>query len=69
MTIEGYGVAWIPKAIVENDLKNGRLVRASEQTDDLVVDIKIYRSATPSPPNAVRVESFWEALRENTTMI
>ncbi len=43
MAIEGFGVAWIPNAIVKDDLASGRLVRAAEPEDDIRVDIRIYR--------------------------
>jgi len=59
MAIEGYGVAWIPRAIVADDLANKTLVRAAGQADDIVVDIKIYRCNTFKEP---RIETFWQAL-------
>jgi hypothetical protein len=43
MVIEGYGVAWIPKSIVADDLEKGRLVRAAEENAEIPLDIKIYR--------------------------
>lgn len=63
MAIEGYGVAWIPSAIVSDDLASGRLVRAAGDADDIVVDIKIYRC---TDFNELRVEAFWQALLEKT---
>lgn len=59
MAIEGFGLAWIPSAHVAEDLKSGRLVRAAEQTDDIFVDINIYRCTKYDEP---RVETFWQAL-------
>jgi DNA-binding transcriptional LysR family regulator len=61
MAIEGYGVAWIPKSIVVDDLANGRLVRAAEEKDDIAVDIKIYRNASSTDP---KVEKFWQVLMQ-----
>lgn len=63
MAIEGYGVAWIPSAIIAGDLATGRLVRAAGETDDIVVDIKIYRCTDFDEP---RVGAFWQALLEKT---
>ncbi|SHK62974.1 transcriptional regulator, LysR family [Shimia gijangensis] len=63
MAIEGYGVAWIPGAIVADDLAQGRLVRAAGKDDDLVVDIKIYRCTAFSEP---KIEAFWQALLKKT---
>ncbi len=59
MSIEGYGLAWLPKSIVVDDLENGRLVRAAEECDDIFVDIKIFRHAHNTEP---RVERFWQVL-------
>jgi len=59
MALEGYGVAWLPKSIVIDELSNGRLVRAAEEADDMMVDIKIFRSADSIDR---RVEKFWQML-------
>jgi len=63
MAVEGYGVAWIPSFIVADDLENGRLVRAASQTDDLIVDINIYRCKTYNEP---KIQAFWQTLVEKT---
>jgi len=63
MAIEGFGVAWIPGAIVAGDLANGHLVRAAEQADDIIIDIKIYRCTKYNEP---RVEKFWQALHRQS---
>jgi len=59
MAIEGFGLAWIPSAHIVDDLAAGRLVRAGEPADDILVDIVIYKSQKTSAP---RVEKFWRAL-------
>ncbi len=59
MAIEGFGLAWIPNALVKEDLLNGRLVRAAEPADDILVDIMIYRCLKNSEH---RVEKFWNIL-------
>ncbi len=59
MAIEGFGLAWIPSAHVAADLASGRLVRAAEQADDIVVEINIYRCTKHHEP---RVEKFWQVL-------
>ncbi len=59
MAIEGYGVAWIPNAIVSGDLASGRLLRAAEQCEDIAVDIKIYRC---SQNTDAKIKRFWQAL-------
>jgi len=60
MAIEGFGLAWIPNAIVKEDIANARLVRAAEPEDDILVDIMIYRCLKNSEP---RVEKFWNILK------
>lgn len=61
MAVEGFGLAWIPGALVVDDLATGRLVRAAEPTDDILVDIRIYRSLKHREP---RVDVFWDVLLE-----
>lgn len=59
MVLEGYGVAWVPKSIVADDLAAGRLVRASNEEDDIFLDIKIYRYEPNAEP---KTEKFWQVL-------
>ncbi len=66
MAIEGFGMAWIPSTLVRGDLANGRLVRAAEQKDDIVVDIKIFRCADCHEP---RVEKFWQVLLQQNQSV
>jgi len=62
MAIEGFGVAWVPNAIVSNDLSNGRLVRAAQKEDDIVLDIKIYKCLKYRND---RTEKLWQTLLYN----
>ena len=64
MIIEGYGVAWIPKSIVADDLANGRLKRAAPERDDILLHIEIYRYEQNSEP---RTEKFWQAIQLQRT--
>ncbi len=67
MALEGFGLAWIPSTYVADDLASGRLVRAAEPKDDIIVDISIYRSSKYNEP---QVEKFWQILlqqEENKT--
>jgi DNA-binding transcriptional LysR family regulator len=61
MALEGFGLAWIPSAHIVDDLKSGRLVRATGPKDDILVDIKIYRC---SKYNETRVDKFWKVLQQ-----
>lgn len=65
MALEGYGVAWLPKSIVVDDIANGRLVRAAEEARDMVVDIKIFRCADSVDR---RVGRFWNVLVEHAAI-
>lgn len=59
MAIEGFGLAWIPRAHIIDELASGKLVRAGNADDEIGVDITIYRSLKHNEP---RVEKFWNVL-------
>jgi LysR family transcriptional regulator, hypochlorite-specific transcription factor HypT len=61
MAIEGFGIAWLPRTLVVNELEAGQLVRAAETKDDILVDIRIFRSRNYHEP---RVTKFWKVLQE-----
>jgi len=61
MAIEGFGLAWLPRTLVGDDLASGRLVRAAEPTDDILVDIRIFRCSKHNEP---RVDKFWKVLQQ-----
>jgi len=61
MVIEGYGVAWVPRSIIVDDLANGRLVRAAEDDDDILVNIKIFKHTACIDP---RIQKFWQVLTQ-----
>lgn len=60
MAIEGFGMAWLPRTLVAKELESGKLLRAAERKDDILVDIKIFRCLNFSEP---RVLKFWQALQ------
>jgi DNA-binding transcriptional LysR family regulator len=64
MVVEGYGVAWIPRSIVADDLETGRLVLAAEEGEEIPLDIKIYRYEPNAEPGT---EKFWQALLHNNS--
>jgi len=61
MAIEGFGMAWLPHTLVANELETGQLVRAAERSDDIHVEIRIFRSLNNHEP---RVSKFWKVLQE-----
>lgn len=56
MAVSGYGVAWLPASLVDDEMKRGVLVRAGETSTDLLIDIRVYR--TPQFRNK-QAELFW----------
>ncbi|NOX72166.1 MAG: LysR family transcriptional regulator [Alphaproteobacteria bacterium] len=61
MAIEGFGMAWLPRTLVATELETGQLVRAAERIDDILVEIRIFRSLNNHEP---RVTKFWKVLLE-----
>jgi len=61
MALEGFGLAWIPRSLIADELASGKLVRAAERADDILVDIKIYRCTKYNEP---RVDKFWTVLQQ-----
>jgi len=66
MAIEGFGMAWLPRTLVANELETGQLVRAAERIDDILVEIRIFRSLNNNEP---RVAKFWKVLQEQEKRI
>lgn len=58
MAREGHGVAWLPLTLVEDDLAQGRLVRAGDERFDVAVEIRLFRSREGRNPTA---EALWKA--------
>ncbi|ARO15816.1 LysR family transcriptional regulator (plasmid) [Ketogulonicigenium robustum] len=52
----GLGVAWIPEALLGDDLTSGRLVRAADPAFDLLVEIRLYQSTPRKSRSKAR---FW----------
>lgn len=52
MAREGFGLAWLPYTLVEQDLRDGRLVRANSARNDVHMEIRIYQSAHRARPLA-----------------
>jgi LysR family transcriptional regulator, hypochlorite-specific transcription factor HypT len=55
--LQGVGVAWLPRALVAADLREGRLVHAGD-TPVIRFEIRLYRSR--SPRNEL-VDKIWTA--------
>lgn len=59
MALAGWGVAWLPKSLIERELNEGKLVLASEDPAwQLTVEIRIYRHSNALHSKA---EALWKA--------
>jgi len=56
MVLDGKGVAWIPKSLVEDDLRQVRLVPAADAVWNIPVEIRLYRERDLIGKAA---EAFW----------
>ncbi|MCH4810878.1 LysR family transcriptional regulator [Vreelandella neptunia] len=56
MALEGKGVAWLPKSLAEQEIRDGRLVRVLDPCWDIDMQIHLVRPRTSLSPAA---ENFW----------
>ena len=49
-TLTGAGVAWLPRSLILNDLKNGRLVSVGADLPEAALEIWMYKSAKDISP-------------------
>lgn len=59
MALEGKGIAWLPRSLTEQEVVDGRLVRALDESWDIPLDINLTRPAAPMNRSA---EAFWSGL-------
>ena len=59
MALDGRGIAWLPKSLIDDDLRTRRLVVAAPASWHIDVEIRLYRSDATLAPTA---ESFWAAV-------
>jgi DNA-binding transcriptional LysR family regulator len=60
MALESKGVAWLPKSLTEQEMADGRLVRALDESWDIPLEIHLTRPTAPISPGA---EEFWGRLK------
>jgi len=58
MALDGRGVAWLPRSLIEDELAAGRLREAGPQRLRIPLEIRLYRRAAPDTATA---EAFWKA--------
>ena len=56
MALDGRGIAWLPRTLIEEDLEAGRLVAAADQALDVDLEIRLYRQRGAVGRAA---EAFW----------
>ncbi|KRA59250.1 LysR family transcriptional regulator [Caulobacter sp. Root655] len=59
MARDGRGVAWLPVSLAENEVAQGRLVRAAGGDWEAPVDIRVFR---PTARQSLAAEAFWSEL-------
>ena len=63
MALEGRGVAWLPRSLIDDDLRARRLVAAAPLSWRVALDIRIFRGDAGRSPTAQR---FWSAITSPT---
>jgi DNA-binding transcriptional LysR family regulator len=58
MTLQGQGMAWLPRTMVDGDVAAGRLVDAGHGAFSVAVEIRLYR---PRRRHSTTAEAFWTA--------
>ena len=61
MVLDGRGVAWLPRTLVDEDISNGQVVAAANQDWDIPLEIRLYRDA---PLLGKAAEEFWSRVAE-----
>ena len=62
MTLDGRGIAWLPRCLIEAELESGKVVEAADAPWHVAVEIRLFRS-----PSALSraAETFWRAVVES----
>ena len=58
MALDGRGIAWLPRTLVEDDIVQGRLVTAAGKEWDVPLEIRLYRDSQLLGKAA---NAFWNA--------
>jgi len=59
MALDGRGVAWLPRSLIDEDLRTRRLVAAAPMSWRIALDIRIFRADATHKPAA---QAFWTAI-------
>lgn len=61
LVLDGRGIAWLPKSLIEEDLASGRLVPAAPDEWWVDLEIRLYRDRKPMGRAA---ETLWDVVRQ-----
>ncbi|WP_459615891.1 LysR family transcriptional regulator [Bordetella sp. 2513F-2] len=59
MALDGRGIAWLPRSLIEDELRAMRLVPAGGADWEIPLQVRLYRRQAPDTPTA---EAFWQAV-------
>jgi DNA-binding transcriptional LysR family regulator len=59
IVLDGRGIAWLPKTLIDGELESGRLIAAGDKTWWIGVDIRVFRQQATAHPAA---EQFWRTI-------
>jgi DNA-binding transcriptional LysR family regulator len=62
MTLDGRGIAWLPRSLIETELESGKLVEAADDAWHVAVEIRLFRSPSTLSRAA---ETFWRAVLDS----
>jgi LysR family transcriptional regulator, hypochlorite-specific transcription factor HypT len=60
-TLVGAGMAWLPRSLISNDLREGRLVSAGNNLPEAELEIWLYR---PTQSSSLTVERLWQSAKQ-----
>jgi len=63
MIVEGHGLGWLPKSLINGELEAGQLVRVGPASWDLDFEVRIFRPTTRLPKSA---ELLWQLVSNET---
>ena len=62
MALDGRGVAWLPRSLVNAEIDDGRLVLHDDPAYRIALDIRLYRACMPMSAAA---EGLWAKISAN----
>ncbi len=65
MAVDGRGIAWLPKALISDELENGLLVVAGSEIWFVELEVRLYRDTIALGKVA---EAFWTAVEDNASV-